>query len=101
MDEGLKLALDTAAESSAASEAQQLFSYVYIGVPADEVFELANRLLDKQRLNIIAFYEPYAAIYREDPRFVDLIERIGLGDHWRKYGGPDFCATQAIEQFCN
>ena len=100
MDEGLEAALESAAVDNTVIEAQKLFAYVYVGVPADEVFELANRLLDKQRLNVIAFYEPYAAVYREDPRFVDLIEQIGLGDHWRNYGAPDFCASESIDKIC-
>ncbi len=84
-----------------ALEANSLFFHIYIGSPADTVFELADRLYRERRLNIIAFYEPWAVEYRADPRFLDLVDTIGLLEYWRTYGPPDFCTFDDDRLICS
>jgi hypothetical protein len=42
---------------------------------------------------------PAAAPMRDDPRYMQLIQRVGLLDYWRNGRLPDFCRKQP-EQFC-
>ena len=37
-----------------------------------------------------AFWNPLMADARKSPRFIELIERIGLPDFWRENGWSDF-----------
>ena len=37
---------------------------------------------------------PAAAPLRRDPRYISLVERVGLRDYWRSGRLPDFCRKQ-------
>ncbi len=39
-----------------------------------------------------AFWNPLMADARKSPRFIVLVERIGLPDYWQDHGWSDFCA---------
>lgn len=43
---------------------------------------------------------PSAVALRRDPRFLDVAERVGLLDYWRKGELPDFC-RKAAEPVCS
>ena len=38
-----------------------------------------------------AFWENGMKNFRQDPRFADLVTKIGLMEYWREYGWPDAC----------
>jgi hypothetical protein len=43
----------------------------------------------------LPLYASWAKTLREDPRIVDVFERLGLLDYWRASGNwPDFCQTE-------
>jgi len=39
-------------------------------------------------------FAPEAAALRADPRFADIVGRVGLLDYWRTNGAPDFCNVE-------
>ncbi|MGH6910602.1 MAG: hypothetical protein ACREEG_10480, partial [Phenylobacterium sp.] len=40
-------------------------------------------------------FGPETAAMREDPRFIPIVQRLGLLDYWRSSGHwPDFCAKE-------
>jgi hypothetical protein len=43
---------------------------------------------------------PATIAMRRDPRFLPLVDRVGLLDYWRSGRLPDFC-TQAHEAVCS
>ena len=58
----------------------------------DRAFELAEAAADRELLPLELLWTAAAAPLRQDPRFVPLMDRIGLTDYWRRFGMPDACA---------
>lgn len=44
---------------------------------------------------------PPASAMRRDPRFAQLVRRIGLVEFWRKKGWPDLCQPKAEQVICH
>ena len=59
----------------------------------DAAFAHAKRLLAAPTIDweLSLFWLPEAAGFRADPRFVVLVDSIGLLDYWKRYGWSDFC----------
>lgn len=62
----------------------------------DSAFRTADRMIENWRTsglagqpNLMFIWTPGMARFREDPRFADLAERLGLLAYWRRYGPPD------------
>lgn len=53
------------------------------------------------RENSDLLFRPWMAGIRRDPRFLDLVGRIGLVDYWRSSGNwPDFCRDPQLPYDC-
>ena len=89
-----------AAASGAVPLANALWMGMNVGAPADWVFETASAALAEGKLNQIAFLKPENARYRQDPRFVELMEGLGLADYWRTVEPPDFCREETVASIC-
>jgi DNA-binding winged helix-turn-helix (wHTH) protein/tetratricopeptide (TPR) repeat protein len=51
-----------------------------------------------ERLTAHLFFPPISRMH-DDPRFLALLERIGMADYWRKAGiTPDFCRTLSSQK---
>ncbi len=47
------------------------------------------------------FFESAATPMRRDPRFMDLMKRLGIAGYWRQSGKwPDFCAEPGLPYVC-
>jgi tetratricopeptide (TPR) repeat protein/TolB-like protein len=71
-------------------------AFVFITVGAtDDAYEALSETIEAQRFNIHHFmqYGTGPRQVREDPRYMQVLERVGLVDHWRKYGLPPLCET--------
>lgn len=67
----------------------------------DEVFALLNNRLDKGRqLDTRPFWAPENGM-REDPAFVQLLNRIGLIDYWDRSGWGSVCVREGDAVDCS
>ena len=46
------------------------------------------------------FWDPYGAAVRRDPRFVALMDEVGLVNYWRQTGWPRDCRPEAEDVAC-
>ena len=68
----------------------------------DAAFTLANDYVDSPLTARASYYfvptflfAPLTEPMREDPRFIALLDKLGLPDYWRMTGRwPDFCAKE-------
>jgi TolB-like protein len=74
-----------------------LFGYMQVGA-LDEAYAIANRTLDAPSNNFqwvdlgpFVLWGPEQRPFRRDPRFQQLVTRLGLIDYWKQYGPPDDC----------
>ena len=69
----------------------------------DEVFETLRRV-PRQRANsylLQTLFRPTLVRLREKPRFLQIAQRYGLLDYWRRSGNwPDFCAEPNLPYDC-
>ena len=68
----------------------------------DEAVNMAFELFDQRRLNPVMFWldEPGRNEFRSHPRFIELVEHIGLASYWDEVGWPLFCELRGNEHFC-
>jgi hypothetical protein len=45
-------------------------------------------------LDLGLLWIPEAALIRRDPRFGDIMKRVGLVNYWKQYGPPDDCRLE-------
>ena len=68
----------------------------------NKAFELAVAAASEQRLPLTLLWTRLGAAFRQDDRFLPLMEQIGLTDYWRRFGAPDLCAATADPGYtCN
>jgi hypothetical protein len=77
---------------------RQAVIYLYASLGAmDELYHEMNQLLAQgggrypEILAIGMMWAPEMRPFRQDPRFPDLAQRLGLIDYWRRVGPPDAC----------
>jgi adenylate cyclase len=77
---------------------QLIGAYLRIGA-VDPAYRIMFQSLDKDHLawvhdwDMAEAWSPDNAAMRRDPRFVELVERIGMLDYWKQYGFPDGCRS--------
>jgi TolB-like protein/Tfp pilus assembly protein PilF len=54
-----------------------------------------DRLAWTQQWDLLHLWSPDARALRKDPRFPELVQRLGLVDYWKQYGYPDDCVAGA------
>lgn len=85
--DGARAALARALEQETISVGMAHMQYILL-CQADETFSLAEAQLDGHRLTHLWLLLPEAEPLRDDPRFVALMERMGIVEHWEKNGWP-------------
>ena len=96
----LRDALQEVRDRGGSDQANLLYFYVTLGYPEEDVFDLAEELASKNRLNHIALFPRYPKSYLTSQRFSDLMEEIGLVKFWRTHEMPDFCEMQQDRLVC-
>ena len=43
---------------------------------------------------------PEFSAFRRDPRFIELVDKVGLPGFWRAYGWPDACRPEGDSFSC-
>jgi len=68
----------------------------------DEAIEMAFELYDLKMLNPVNFFigEPGRRELRNHPRFIELVEYIGLAEYWDEVGWPLPCELRGGAYFC-
>jgi TolB-like protein len=73
----------------------------------DRAYDLANQLLDSGgqfgTINaglLFSLWTPESRQFRTDPRFQNLVRRLGLMDYWKQYGPPQDCQIQGGKLVC-
>jgi hypothetical protein len=75
---------------------QLIGAYLQIG-EIDLAYRIMFRDLERDHLawvhdwDMADAWSPENAAMRKDPRFGELVTRIGLLDYWKQYGFPDAC----------
>ena len=88
--------LQQAVDDGRIPEAIATYEYIRIG-EADLAYEGLFRNIEKNAFNIHDFmqYGPGPRKVRDDPRYMEVLERIGLVEYWKEYGLPPICEEQA------
>jgi len=68
----------------------------------DEAIDMAFDLFDRGVLNPSWFWfnDPGEKEFRSHPRFLELVDHIGLASYWDDVGWPLFCEIRGNERFC-
>lgn len=68
----------------------------------DRAIDLAFESLEEGTLNPAMFWldMPGEKEFRSHPRFLELVEQIGLASYWDNVGWPDFCESRGDARFC-
>jgi TolB-like protein len=87
--------LRAAVEEGRIRDAVATYEYIRIG-EADLAYEGLFRNIENNAFNIHDFmqYGPGPRKVRDDPRYMEVLQRIGLVDYWREYGLPPICEEQ-------
>lgn len=67
----------------------------------DLAFDVAENMLADRSLTVEFLFAPEAEELRRDPRFPQLLAKIGLDAYWRQHGWPKFCKPQIDTVVCN
>ncbi len=74
---------------------------VYLG-ELDLAFAMADELVsDKNATWMLYTWEDEMRPFRDDPRFLGLMEAMQITDLWRIMGPPDACTNGRYEPFCD
>ena len=87
---------------------KQAVLYLYAAFGAmDELYHEMNRMLVQgsgvypEIIAIGSMWSPVMQPFRQDPRFQELVERLGLIDYWKQFGPPDGCTLDGTKLSCN
>jgi hypothetical protein len=67
----------------------------------DLAFDVAENMLADRSLTVEFLFAPEAEELRRDPRFPQLLAKIGLDAYWRQHGWPKFCKPQIDTVVCS
>jgi hypothetical protein len=79
-----------------AKQEDLLVPYLTLGA-VDTVFDIMTEALQRDRTawvhswDILNTWAPESAAFRRNPRFAEIVRRMGLVDYWKQYGYPDGC----------
>ena len=91
--------IGSAVEVGWMTEDMALGEYVKLQA-TDEVFETAQNLWEKRMLHVSYLWLLRGGPIRKDPRFLELMETIGLVEFWKAHGPPDFCEPDGDSFVC-
>jgi adenylate cyclase len=89
-----------AVDPKVAKQVDLIQPYLQLG-RTDLVFQILEASLAEDRLawvhqwDLMHLWSPEARALRKDPRFADLLRRLGLVEYWKQYGYPDGCVAGA------
>lgn len=67
----------------------------------DRAYQISEQLIEEQAETwSVYLWQPDFAAFRADPRFIGLVEKLGLPGIWRSLGPPDICERRPAESFC-
>jgi TolB-like protein len=68
----------------------------------DQFVEMAFGLYDQKLLNPVMLWIEFPGVgkIRSHPRYIELLEYIGIAEYWDKYGWPAFCSLDQGERTC-
>ena len=68
----------------------------------DRAVNMAFDVFDEGVLNPVMFWTEEAGRieFRSHPRFIELVEYIGLASYWDEVGWPIFCEPRGDSHFC-
>jgi TolB-like protein/DNA-binding winged helix-turn-helix (wHTH) protein len=96
-------ALEAVAQARASGslpDAMVFYAAVLLKQP-DLAFATAEKMLKDRSLTVEFLFAPEAAELRRDPRFPQLLAKIGLDAYWRQHGWPTFCTPQPGAVVCS
>ena len=69
---------------------------------SEEALELMDEITRDapDALELGLLWIPEAAEIRRDPRFGEIMKRVGLVDYWKQYGPPDDCRLDGEDLRC-
>ena len=67
----------------------------------DLAFETVGNIVEDRSLTVEFLFSPEAEELRRDPRFSQLLARIGLDAYWKQHGWPTFCQPQSGTVVCS
>jgi DNA-binding winged helix-turn-helix (wHTH) protein/tetratricopeptide (TPR) repeat protein len=72
----------------------------------DAAYVLAGQLLSSRPETLwnadwSDLWLPEMQPFRQDPRFRELVQRLGFADYWRQYGPPDECMLRDASLVCH
>ena len=83
-------------DAKVATQLDLIQPYLQLG-QTDLVYGILNESLDQERMawvhewDLMHLWSRDARAFRQDARFDDLVQRVGLVDYWKQYGYPDGC----------
>jgi adenylate cyclase len=83
-----------------AKQTELLMPYLELG-QTDLVYKIMFESLAADRMawvndwDIMNAWSPESVAFRQDPRFQELVSKMGLVDYWKQYGYPDHCNAGA------
>jgi TolB-like protein/DNA-binding winged helix-turn-helix (wHTH) protein len=86
--------------SGALPNAMVFYAAVLLKQP-DLAFATAEKMLEDRSLTVEFLFAPEAVELRSDPRFPQLLAKIGLDTYWRQHGWPTFCKPQLGAVVCS
>lgn len=96
-------ALEAVAQARASGSlpnAMVFYAAVLLKQP-DLAFATAEKMLKNRSLTVEFLFAPEAVELRSDPRFPQLLAKIGLKTYWRQHGWPTFCKPQLDAMVCS
>ena len=68
----------------------------------DQVIHMSFELFDQGVLNPVMFWtrQKGRMEFRNHPRFMELVEYVGLASYWDEVGWPGFCENRGNGYFC-
>jgi len=83
-------------DPAVAPQSDLISAYIQLGA-FDDAYAIMFQQLDEdaeawtKKWDVAMMWGPEGATFRRDPRFAELVRRMGFVDYWKQYGYPDAC----------